>query len=382
MRSSTLFGLALALAALGGTPPAAAQYQPAPGGPPPGQYGGGQYGGGQYGGGQYGGGQYGGQVGGQVGGGQWGGQYGGYGQPQFPQQPTGRKKSTALEVGYLYVTAGAYGVGTGIWLDAMLGIEDPGLRFIFPGILGVAAPVGVFVLDQYVYRPAMPEGLPSAIATGFVVGAGEGLGVASTQFVRADESNEWSFKGLASAEVIGSTVGGAGGYALYYFLRPHPKSNVFIGSSVFWGSAIGSFFGGGASNGDWGETNDTVALGGLIGFNVALGGAVLLSAAGWRPSWDQIGWMWGGLALGTVVSLPVYIFYAGSDFDPRRGLIFQGVAGTLGLAAGALIGRPDKAGAIAETEPANARPAFARIRGGGLLPIPRGIGAQVSGELW
>jgi hypothetical protein len=377
MRNRTLIGLSAAVALLGAAEPAAAQFQPAPQQPyPPGQYGG--------------------QVGGQVGGGQYGGQYGGYGQPPgfgYPQPQTGRKKSTALEVGYLYVTAGAYGVGTGIWIDAMAGIDDPGLRLIMPGVLGVAAPVGVFVLDQYVYRPAMPEGLPSAIATGFVVGAGEGLGVASTQWVRADEANEWTFKGLASSEVIGSTLGGAGGYALYYFLRPHPKSNIFIASSVFWGSAIGSFFGGGVSSsvpdnpapgdgtGTWGKTNDTVALGGLIGFNVALGGAVLLSAAGWRPSWDQIGWMWGGLALGTVVSLPVYLFYAGSDHDPRRGLVFQGVAGTLGLVAGALIGRPDKPGAIAEA-PSTTRPAFAKIRGGGLMPIDHGIGAQVSGELW
>src|SRR6185436_1522215 len=119
MRNRTLIGLSAAVALLGAAEPAAAQFQPGPQQPyPPGQYGG--------------------QVGGQVGGGQYGGQYGGYGQPPgfgYPPPQTGRKKSTALEVGYLYVTAGAYGVGTGIWIDAMAGIEDPGLRFIFPGIL-------------------------------------------------------------------------------------------------------------------------------------------------------------------------------------------------------------------------------------------------------
>lgn len=370
MRTRTLLATAIALVVSGVAATAAAQYPPQQQ-PPPGQYGG-QYGG-------QAGGQTGGQWGGQMGGGQWGGggQFGG-----VPQAPKGRAKSTALEVGYLYATAAAYGVGTGIWLDAVTGIEDPGLRFIFPGILGVAAPVGVFVLDQYVYRPAMPEGLPSAIATGLVVGAGEGLGVASTAWVRADEDNEWSFTGFASAEVLGSTAGGLGGYALYYWLRPKPKTNVFLSSTVFWGSAIGSFFGGGASNGDWGQSNDTVALGGLIGFNVALAGGVGLTLAGWRPSWDQIGWMWGGLGLGAVISLPVYLFYAGSDFDPRRGLIFQGVAGTLGLAAGALIGKPDKAGAIAADPNRNTRPAFARVLGAAPMALPNGLGAQVTGELW
>jgi hypothetical protein len=277
----------------------------------------------------------------------------------------------------LYVTAAAWGVGTGIWLDALFEIEDPGLRFILPGILGIAAPVAVFLAD----RPAMPEGLPSAIAAGMIIGAGEGLGIASTQWVTSEEENEWGFKGLATSEFIGSTVGGVGGGLFYYFLKPHPKNNVFLTSSVFWGSLIGSEFGGGASESFalWGDTNDSVAVGGLIGFNVALVGAAGLSAF-WTPSWDQIGWMWGGLAIGSVITAPVYIFYAGSDYDPRRGLIFQGVAGTLGLAAGALIGRPDKKGALVKQE--LERPKFARILGGGLHPVDGGLGVSAYGELW
>jgi hypothetical protein len=323
-------------------------------------------------------GQYGGQA-------QWSTQQGaygsGYGVPPPPAAPSGKKRSTALEVGYLYVTAAAWGVGTGIWIDAEADIRDPGLSLIFPGILGVAAPVGVFALDQYVYAPAMPRGLPSSIATGLLVGAGEGLGIASYQWVSSDEENEWGFKGLARAEVIGSTLGGVAGYGFYYFLRPSPKSNVLVSSSIFWGSLIGTEFGAGASrsSADWGETNDSMSLGGLIGFNVALAGAAAVSTV-WVPSWDQLGWMWGGLALGTVISLPVYLFYVNSEFDARHGLIFQGIAGALGIGAGALIGRPDRKGAIAEEE--NEKPKFARVRGATLVPIPGGVGAQVMGELW
>ena len=311
----------------------------------------------------------------------------GYGyppQPGYPPPgygytpPPGRPKSKPLEIGLLYVTAAAWGVGTGIWLDSLFEIEDPGLRFILPGVLGVAAPVGVFFAD----RPAMPEGLPSAIAAGMIIGAGEGLGVASTQWVTADEENEWGFRGLATSEFIGSTLGGAGGFAFYYFLKPHPKNNVFLSSSVVWGALIGSEFGAGASGSfaSWGDTNDSVAIGGLIGFNVALAGAASLSAV-WTPSWNQIGWMWGGLALGSAITAPVYIFYAGSDHDPRRGLIFQAVGGTLGLGAGALIGRPDKKGAIAGQEE-DRQPRFARILGGSFHPIERGFGASMHGQLW
>lgn len=363
MRStSPAFGVSAALVVLGLTATASAQYgvpapYPQPYAPPPAGYGAPPPGYGQPG-------------------------YGappGYAYPPPPAPPApSTQRATALEMGSLYVTATGYGVGTGIWIDAIAGIGDPGLRFIFPGIFGVAAPVTVFVLDRY---SPMKRGMPSAIATGMLIGAGEGLGIASFQFVSADEADVWGFTGLATAEFVGATLGGAAGAAAGYFLRPSPKSNVFAASAVGWGTLIGSAFGAGASNGEYGVANDTISLGGLIGFNVGLGSAAALSAV-WVPSWEQIGFMWGGFALGAVVSLPVYIFYAGSDYDPRRGLIFQGVASTIGIGAGALLGRPDKKGALVRNEDPEPAPRFAQVLGGGLLPVPGGMGAQVVGQLW
>ncbi|KYF56834.1 hypothetical protein BE08_30265 [Sorangium cellulosum] len=335
---------------------------------------------------QYGAPPYGGQPGGAPPyGGQPGGAYGApYGQPPapyggyaYPQKKT-QPKSTPLEVGYLYATSVAYGVGTGIWFDAVAGIEDPGVQFIAPALLGVAAPVGVYFLDS----PPMPRGLPSAIATGMVIGAGEGLGIASYQYVSAPEGKEWGFLGLATAEVIGSTVGGAAGLGFYYLLRPKPQTNMLLASAAVWGSLIGSEFGAAASNGSWRESNDSISLGGLIGFNVATAGAVGLSIA-WTPSWNQLAWMWGGLGIGTVVSLPIYLAYIGSDHDPRRGLIAQGAAGTLGIVAGALfLGSPDRGGDVASGEEDRRDPAFARVLGGSLVPYRGGMGAVVLGELW
>ncbi|MGK3968755.1 hypothetical protein WMF38_37870 [Sorangium sp. So ce118] len=326
---------------------------------------------------QYGAPPYGGQQGGAYGG-QYGGAYGGgYAYPP-PQQKKSQPKSTPLEVGYLYATSVAYGVGTGIWFDAVAGIDDPGVQFIAPAVLGVAAPVGVYFLDQ----PPMPRGMPSAIATGMVIGAGEGLGIASYQYVSARKGKEWGFLGLATSEVIGSTVGGAAGLGFYYLLRPKPQTNMLLASGAVWGTIIGSEFGAAASNGSWSESNDSVSLGGLIGFNVATAGAVGLAIA-WTPSWNQLAWMWGGLGIGTVVSLPIYFAYIGSDHDPRRGLIAQGAAGTLGLVAGALfLGKPDPAGEVAANEEQRADPPFARVLGGSLVPYPGGMGAVVLGELW
>ncbi len=308
-----------------------------------------------------------------------------YRAPAYRPAPT-RRVSTGLELGYLYGTSVAWGVGTGIWIDAEAEIGDPGLRLIPPVLFGGAAPVAVYLVDRFAYRHGMPAGLPSAIATGMLIGAGEGLAIAGTQWSRSSAQDEWGFRGLARAEVISSTIGGAGGFALYYFLRPKPENNIFIASSAFWGATIGSFFGGGASpaKADWGRTNDDVSLGGLIGFNVGVAGAIGTSLL-WTPSWHQIGWMWGGLGIGTAASLPVYIFYAASseDYDPRRGLIFQGVAGTLGLALGGIFSaRRGPVASLSDAEQRRHAERPVQLWSVSPMVVNHGLGVQLTGGLW
>ncbi len=95
-------------------------------------------------------------------------------------------------MGALYGTSVAYGVGLGVWVGAELGIDDPATFLIFPAVLGVAAPAGVYALDRPFNR-----GVPSAIAAGMLIGAGEGIGIASYQFVTADSDDAWASAGLA-----------------------------------------------------------------------------------------------------------------------------------------------------------------------------------------
>lgn len=281
----------------------------------------------------------------------------------------------------LYAASVGWGIGAGVWLDAEIGIDDPGVRFIFPSILGVGAPVGVYFLDS----PPLPRGMPSAIATGMILGSAEGIGIWSTQYVTADSDNQWGFRGFARAQFLGSTLGGVGGWAYYYFLRPRPQTNLFFASAALWGTVIGTEFGAGASTGSsFGDYNDQMAAGGLIGFNIAFAAAAT-SSMFWSPSWDQIGCMWGGLAVGTAASLPIYLFYIGSDHDPRHGLIAQGVAGALGIGVGAMLGRPDPRNGLAEDEtddPYWKKRHFARFLGAAPMPTPGGMGATVMGQLW
>src|SRR5579859_4433144 len=52
--------------------------------------------------------------------------------PYAPPSSSSSQEATDLELGVLYGAAVGYGVGTGIWLDAELSIDDPGLKFLAP----------------------------------------------------------------------------------------------------------------------------------------------------------------------------------------------------------------------------------------------------------
>ena len=292
----------------------------------------------------------------------------GYAAPYpYPAPVSNRRSGTEITV--LYATGAVYGVGLGVWFGAEAKIKDPGLFLIAPTILGVAAPVAVYVLDN----PALPRGVPAAIASGMVIGAGEGIGIASYQFVTTGSANAWGFRGLSRATALGATLGGAGGFALGFLQDPSPKSSLLTTSSVFWGAAVGSMFGYGASGAGqpYSRANDSAALGGLIGFNIGLGAAAGLSTI-YIPTYRALTYMWTGAAIGAAVSLPVYLAYAGKGGPPaKRGLVFSGVSTTLGIAAGALI-----AGTAPDSADSGQGYHFAHLDY--VLPLPTANGAQLS----
>ena len=302
--------------------------------------------------------------------------------PPYSVPFTSKRDASDGEVGALYGVSAGYGIGLGIWLDAEFKIEDPGLRLLPPAILGVAAPVSVFFLD----RPRMPRGMPAAIAAGMAIGAGEGVGLASYQFVRSKAEDEWGFRGFARSVFIGSTAGAVLGYVAAVSLEPSPKTSLLMGSGVGFGTVVGSLLGYGASSAgsEFGAANDAASLGGLVGYNVGLVGAAALSTV-WVPTYESLSWMWIGFGAGLAVSSPVYLFYAGGDHEWRRGMIVQGTVATLGLAAGAIftidsrdVGRRDSSrDAVAKTSPR-----AIEVTGGGLLPVPGGMGLQISGTLF
>lgn len=291
-----------------------------------------------------------------------------------PSYGSSSNQSSDVEIGTLYVASAAYGVGTGVWIDAEFGIKENAIRFIPPAILGVGAPIGVYFLDH----PPMRRGIPAAISSGMFIGAGEGMGIWSYQYVRSSSDSQWGFTGMARSVFIGSTLGGIGGAAMGFTQEPSPKQSLFLSSAVLWGAGIGSMFGYGSTSKDkpYAQANDSASLGGLIGYNVGLLGAAGLSTV-WVPTYRNLAFMWTGAGVGAAAGFLAF------PFSPnRRYLVFQGTTTTLGIAAGAIFTLND-ADDFAKTDPyGRPKQSIAQITAVGPMALQGGMGAQMTGVLW
>jgi len=273
----------------------------------------------------------------------------------------------------MYVATAAYGIGLGIWLDAELDLSDPSLLLVPPTVLGVAAPLGAYILNQ----PHLPRGMPGAIAAGLFIGAGEGIGIAGVQMVTSDDP--WGFTGMSRAAAIGSTLGGIGGYVLGELQQPSPNISAFVSSGVVWGTLIGSAIGLGASEPNVGfdSSDDWMARGGLTGFNAGLVVTMALSTT-FVPTLGQLSWMWLGGGIGALASLPVYLFYVADDAPPaKRGLLFTATAATVGIVAGGVFG-PRQGGVGFGA----ARSALAQVDYVTPFAVRGGLGLRVGGTLF
>ena len=110
-----------------------------------------------------------------------------------PARPPPSPYRTANEMAFLYGIGAAYGVGTGIWLDALGHLSDPGLAVLAPLLLGAAAPVGIYVWDQ---QAQFDRGVPSSIATGLLLGGVEGVAISGLQWQLTGNGgpHTWDFR--------------------------------------------------------------------------------------------------------------------------------------------------------------------------------------------
>ncbi|HSY24966.1 MAG TPA: hypothetical protein VK841_22735 [Polyangiaceae bacterium] len=251
-------------------------------------------------------------------------------QPMFQPPPRNRYRS-ANEMAFLYGTSAIYGVGTGVWIDSLAGTSDPGIAVLAPVAFGAAVPIGLYLWDQY---DEFDRAVPSTIATGLLLGAVEGVAIDGLQWQLTGNGgpNSWNFKTNTSVVFLTTTVGGVGGYAFGEWLQPDPRGLAFISSAAGWGSIAGVLFGGGVVGGDW---KDGAAVWGFSGYNAGIVAAGALSTV-YTPSWTTLKYLWAGEVLGTLATTPVYLFYIGSNSDPRHGMIANAFGGLAGIALAAV----------------------------------------------
>jgi hypothetical protein len=268
---------------------------------------------------------------------------------------------------YLYGIGAAYGVGTGIWIDSLAGVGDPGIALIAPLVLGGAVPIGAYVWDS---QQEFDRGVPSSIATGLLLGGVEGIAIDGLQWQLTGNGgpNTWKFSTWTSVTFVGATAGGIGGYAFGEWLQPDPRSLAFIASGAGWGSMAGVLLGSGvvAADGDWANG---AAVGGFVAYNAGIAATGILSAV-YTPSWETLKYMWVGDLLGTVATTPVYLFYIGGG-DVRHGMIANAVGGLAGLAVAAAL-----TGNMTDTSTSSWVPPFQLA----ISPSHGGLQATASGQ--
>ena len=228
---------------------------------------------------------------------------------------------------FLYITSSLYGVGTGVWIDALAKISDPGPAVIMPLVFGAAAPIGVYLWDDQ--GGPLHRGVPSSIATGLFLGGVEGVAIAGTQWQYTREKDkDWTFATQTTVTWIFATGGGVGGWAFGEWIRPDPRSMGFIAGTSAWGAISGTFIGVAVSGADW---KDGASVAGLIGYNVGIAGGGALSIIH-TPSWRAQQYMWAGYGVGTLVGCIVFPFYLFSDADAKHGFIGPALGGLAGAA--------------------------------------------------
>ena len=296
-----------------------------------------------------------------------------------PPVPSGKRDDREMLL--LYGTSVAWGIGSGIWVDMLANVSDPGMAFIAPLAFGAAAPIAMYLWDNYDH---FDRGVPSSIATGLTLGAIEGIAISGTQWQNTGNGgpSTWSFQAQSTLTWAISTVGGIGGYFFGEYAQPDPRTISFIVSGAGWGAMSGALLGaGGESPGWWGGSGtnapqsfgDGASVGGLVGYNAGILATGVASLAGWVPSWRTQQAMWLGYLLGTAGASLVYLFYIGQP-DVHHGMIANGLGGLagVGVAAAVTANMKDAPSAKAWTPPFQL----------GLAPAPYGGAALAASGSW
>jgi hypothetical protein len=248
-----------------------------------------------------------------------------------PSSRPGEGQRTTDELSWLYLTAVAYGLGSGGWLavqtepDSAAGAVLPAL-----GLAGAAAGAVAFA-DS---RDAFAYGVPQSITTGITLGLAEGAAWAVWNQSRVRAADEWEDKTLATVIWGAATLGGVAGGAVGALAGTTPGRASMVGSSGIWTGVLAAMTAASLSGNEADQRDDHALLAGAIGLNVgAIAGAALAGPV--SPSVARVRFMdLGGIA-GGLLAGGIYVS-ATDGFENREDGQERGFYATtaLGIAAG------------------------------------------------
>ncbi len=253
-----------------------------------------------------------------------------------PAIPPSKQRRSADEASVLYAAGAGYGIGTGIWIDALAGVKNPGTAIIAPIVGGTAGFFGVYAWDR---NTTLYRGVPSSTALGVALGTSYGASLGLMQLANSDRENHWSFATNATVSWVFATGGAVGGYAFGEFFRPDPRAAAFIGTGsgmlLTSGLLVGLGAGGKAFRSS--ETRETAQAGSVSSFialNLGIVGIGALTTQ-WTPSFQTQKYIAYGYGAGTVGGTVLGLALGAAGKDSQKGLIVGGLGG---LAGGAIAG--------------------------------------------
>lgn len=275
-----------------------------------------------------------------------------------PNQPRG-----GVEAAGLYASAITFGIGTGVWLDVMLDVEDIRLAVIAPLVLGGAG-AGLLFLAEHNSGP-IRRGRGTAMSNGYALGIVGGLLLG----VYGGDELRWSARAVATSIWGGAALGAGLGYGLGALAEVRPASASFVGSGGLWGAVFGMTVAGLVD-----ADGDDVPIAGMVGEVVGAGAAAALAGV-LRPAEAQVRWMDLGVFSGGLLGVGVAVLIFGEDrYSTLVGPALCVEAGMVaGGVLGYVLGRP-RADAPARTASASSR--FAAVPS--IAPLPGGAQATLS----
>ena len=222
-------------------------------------------------------------------------------------------RRTSTEMAQLYVAAAAYGIGTGLWLAVQTEPESVAAVTLPTLALGVAAPVGVYLLDD---RSTLRYGTPTAILSGLTVGLTQGALWTTYYQAQARAADEFSGRTMATLVWLPTTLGAVAGCVLGETFGTTPGRAELVAA----GSTLAATFTGLLTAAllpdDIQRPDDYVALSAALASNAGAVGGWFLGRA-WSPSIARVRYLQLGALGGGAGSALLFLTFAGKDSEPR-----------------------------------------------------------------